>query len=252
APPRKTGAYHSHKPPMETIQLCPPAIRESIAAARSAIAAAAAIPPAAMSFGVEAAEVMGALTEDSVLATAVVAKPAVGLPGIAAEKLVRLVGAAAADIAQDLTRLGELGLPRDWSPAQGLDSRQAETLRKMLLAVVRDPRLMLARLAEQLVGLRHARELSADERERLAVEALSVFASLPNGLGVWQIKWGLEALAFRSLDSDEYRLIAAALNERRADRERYIGELCATLQTELRGAGITAEVYGRPKHMYSI
>jgi GTP pyrophosphokinase len=237
---------------VETIQLCPTPIRESIAVARTAIEEATQIPSARLDFSVEVAEVMGALTEDPVLATAVLAKPAVGLPGITPEKLARLVGSSAADIALALVRLGELGLPRDWSPVQGLDSRQAETLRKMLLAVVSDPRLVLARLAEQLVGLRHARELPAQDRERLALEARAVFAPLANRLGVWQIKWELEDLAFRYLDSDDYRDIAAALNERRADRERYIGELCESLQSELRKAGIAAEVYGRPKHMYSI
>ena len=237
---------------METIQLCPPPIRESIALARSAIEDATQVPPDRLALGAEAAEVMGALTDDPVLAAAVLAKPAVGLPGITPEKLTRLVGAPAAEIALDLARLGELGLPRDWSPARGLDSRQAETLRKMLLAVVSDPRLVLARLAEQLVALRHARALPADARERLAVETRAVFAPLANRLGVWQLKWELEDLAFRYLDEDEYRHIAAALNERRADRERYIEDLCASLVMELRKAGITAEVYGRPKHMYSI
>ena len=237
---------------METIQLCPPPIRASIAIARTAIQDATQISPDRLAFGAEAAEVMGALTDDPVLAAAVLAKPAVGLPGITPEKLARLVGTPVAEIALALVRLGELGLPRDWSPLQGLDSRQAETLRKMLLAVVSDPRLVLARLAEQLVGLRHARELPAEERERLAIEARAVFAPLANRLGVWQLKWELEDLAFRYLESDEYRHIAAALNERRADRERYIEELCEALQSELRQAGISAEVYGRPKHMYSI
>ena len=122
----------------------------------------------------------------------------------------------------------------------------------MLLAVVSDPRLVLARLAEQLVVLRHARELPAAERERLALEARAVFAPLANRLGVWQLKWELEDLAFRYLEPEEYRRIAAALNERRADRERYIDALCAELREELRAAGIAAEVYGRPKHIYSI
>jgi GTP pyrophosphokinase len=237
---------------VETIQLCPLPIRESIAITRSAIEDAIQISPDHLALGAEAAEVMGALTDDAVLATAVLAKPAVGLPGITPEKLARLIGSSAADIALALVRLGELGLPSDWSPSQGLDSRQAETLRKMLLAVVSDPRLVLARLAEQLVWLRHARELPAEERERLAAEARAVFAPLANRLGVWQIKWELEDLAFRYLDSDEYRRIAAALNERRADRERYIEELCESLKSELRKAAVTAEVYGRPKHMYSI
>jgi GTP pyrophosphokinase len=236
---------------VETIQLCPAPIRESIAITRAAFEDAQ-ISPARLAFSAEAAEVMGALTEDPVLANAVLAKAAVGLPGISPERLERLVGTLSAQIALALTHLGELGLPRDWSPMKGLDSRQAETLRKMLLAVVSDPRLVLARLAEQLVGLRHARELPADERERLAIEARAVFAPLANRLGVWQIKWELEDLAFRYLDPDDYRQIAAALNERRADRERYIEELCRNLQSELRKAGVAAEVYGRPKHMYSI
>jgi GTP pyrophosphokinase len=237
---------------VETIQLCPPSIRDSIAITRAAIQDATQISPARLAFSEEAAEVMGALTGDPMLANAVLAKAAVGLPGITPEKLGQWVGAPSAKIALALQQLGELGLPRDWSPSKGLDSRQAETLRKMLLAVVSDPRLVLARLAEQLVGLRHARELPPDERERLAVEARAVFAPLANRLGVWQIKWELEDLAFRYLDPDDYRQIAAALNERRADRERYIEELCQSLQSELQKAGVTADVYGRPKHMYSI
>ena len=238
---------------METIQTCPPAIRNAIASARLAIEQArplALLPDLAI--GAEAAEVMGALTEDIQLATAVLVRPLIGGEGLATETLVGIVGREATDIALALLRLGELGLPRDWSPARGLDARQAETLRKMLLAVVSDPRLVLARLAEQLVGLRHAREMATGERERLAVEARAIFAPLANRLGVWQIKWELEDLAFRYLEPEEYRRIATALNERRADRERYIESLCTTLREELGKAGVQSEVYGRPKHMYSI
>ncbi len=137
--------------------------------------------------GAEAAEVMGALTEDIELATAMLIRPVVGREGLETEVLASLVGRNATDIALALQRLGELGLPRDWSPARGLDARQAETLRKMLLAVVSDPRLVLARVAEQLVGLRHARETSPEERERRAVEARAIFAPLANRLGVWQL-----------------------------------------------------------------
>ena len=205
-----------------------------------------------LAVGAEAAEVMGALTEDIELANAVLVRPVIAHAGLEPDALTGVVGRAATDTALALVRLGELGLPRDWLPAQGLDARQAETLRKMLLAVVSDPRLVLARLAEQLIGLRHARETSAEERERRAVEARAIFAPLANRLGVWQLKWELEDLAFRYLEPDEYRRIAAELNERRADRERYIESLCATLRTELAKAGIQAEIYGRPKHMYSI
>jgi len=237
---------------LETIQLSPPAIRDAIAKSRAAIERLSPQAHADLAVGAEAADVMGSLTDDIELANAVLVRPVIGREGLQAEALNGLVGRAATDTALALLRLGELGLPRDWSPTKGLDARQAETLRKMLLAVVSDPRLVLARLAEQLVGLRHAREIPAEERERRAVEARAIFAPLANRLGVWQLKWELEDLAFRYLEPDEYRRIAAELNERRADRERYIETLCATLRTELENAGVQADVYGRPKHIYSI
>ncbi len=240
------------EPQVETIQLCPAPIRAAIAAMRQAIAAATAPTPPDLAFGAEAAEVMGSLTENVELATAVLLKSALGYQNLTEEKLSQLAGPEAVKTAAALLKLGELGLARNWSPAQGLDSRQAEMLRKMLLAVVSDPRLVLARLAEQLVRLRHARELPDDERERLAVEARAVFAPLANRLGVWQLKWEIEDLAFRYIEPDQYRLVAAALNEKRADRERYIDALCEDLHAKLREADIEAEVYGRPKHMYSI
>ena len=237
---------------METLQLSPPATRDAIAKARLALEQLSPPVHADLGVGAEAAEVMGTLTDDIDLATALLVRSVIGREGLEPEALFSVVGRTATDIALALSRLGELGLPRDWSPARGLDARQAETLRKMLLAVVSDPRLVLARLAEQLVRLRHARETSAEEQERRAVEARAIFAPLANRLGVWQIKWELEDLAFRYLEPEEYRRIAAALNERRADRERYIEALCAMLRAELAKAGVPAEVYGRPKHMYSI
>ncbi len=249
---------------METIQLCPAPIRASLVQTRRAIEELNVSAPADLALGAEAAEVMGSLTENVELATAVLVKAALEQHSPSdpastqaelsalARILARVARPEALETASALLRLGELGLARNWSPAQGLDPRQAEMLRKMLLAVVSDPRLVLARLAEQLVKLRHARHLLADERERLAMETRAVFAPLANRLGVWQLKWELEDLAFRYLEPAEYRRVAAALNEKRADRERYIEALCTELQEHLRKAGVEAEVYGRPKHMYSI
>jgi GTP pyrophosphokinase len=248
---------------METRQLCPPELIESIAASRRAIEELSALAPGELAAAAEAAEVLGALTGDADLAKAVLVKAAVARTGEDLRqdrwepRFAALVGRAAANTALALLKIGELGLPRNWSPAQGLDARQAETLRKMLLAVVSDPRLILARLAEQLIALRHARAAAPAaaglaEREHLAIEARAVFAPLANRLGVWQLKWELEDLAFRYLEPQEYRRIANALNERRADRERYIEELSERLRSELERAGVQAQVYGRPKHMYSI
>jgi GTP pyrophosphokinase len=249
---------------METIQLCPAPIRASLVQTRRAIEQLSASAPPDLALGAEAAEVMGSLTENVELATAVLVKAALEQHSVAdpagteaevsarVHALARVTQPEALETASALLRLGELGLARNWSPTEGLNARQAEMLRKMLLAVVSDPRLVLARLAEQLVKLRHARHLLAEERERLAVETRAIFAPLANRLGVWQLKWELEDLAFRYLEPAEYRRVAAALNEKRADRERYIEALCRELQEHLGKAGIEAEVYGRPKHMYSI
>ncbi|HYM42267.1 MAG TPA: RelA/SpoT family protein [Steroidobacteraceae bacterium] len=237
---------------METHQICPPAVRAAIVGARAALERASTRAPADLGFATEAAEIMGGLTESTELANALLARAGVSRAGLTPEQTAGIVGRGATEIAVALQRLGTLGLPHDWSPARGLDARQAETLRKMLLAVVSDPRLVLARLAEELVALRHAREIPPAERERLAMEARVIYAPLANRLGVWQLKWELEDLAFRYLEPGEYRRIAAALNERRADRERYIETLCRELRAALAAAGIAAEVYGRPKHMYSI
>jgi GTP pyrophosphokinase len=219
---------------------------------RAAVTPASDAPEAAMALATESAEVIGALTGDAQLAAAVLAQPLLGRAGVTPESLERLLGAGAARVAIDLQRLGEIGLSRDWEPQRGLDAHQAETVRKMLLAVVGDQRLVLARLAEALVRLRHARDLEVPERERLATEVRAIFAPLANRLGIWQLKWELEDLAFRYLEPEEYRHLAAALNERRTDRERYIEEFCASLRRGLSAAGVTAEVYGRPKHIFSI
>src|SRR6185437_4681242 len=237
--------WHEISVTVETSQLCPPRVRNAILGARTAFERAGAVPENALGFAAEAAEIMGGLTESTELAHALLARPVLASASLTSEQAVGIVGQGATDIAVALQRLGTLGLPRNWSPAQGLDTRQTETLRKMLLAVVSDPRLVLARLAEELVMLRHARGLPAAERERRALEARAVYAPLANRLGVWQLKWELEDLAFRYLEPDEYRRVAAALNERRADREHYITALCAELREELRAAGIAAEVYGR-------
>jgi GTP pyrophosphokinase len=235
---------------VETSLLCPPELRDAISAARARLEHAGA--GAELAHATEAAEIIGGLTESGELALALLARAALTHGTLLSEQTAAALGEAPTAIAAALIRLGNLGLPRDWSPERGLDTRQTETLRKMLLAVVSDPRLVLARTAEELVALRHARSLNAAERARRALEARAIYAPLANRLGVWQLKWELEDLAFRYLEADEYRRVAAALNERRADRERFIAALCEELRAQLEGAGIAAEVYGRPKHIYSI
>lgn len=154
--------------------------------------------------------------------------------------------------AEGLPAPGDLALPADWSPDRGLDARQAEAVRKMLLAVASDPRSVLLRLEEQLLRLRAAKDQPSAVRERLALETRAVFAPLANRLGAGELKWQLEDFAFRYLEPNEYHRIAKALQEKRTVRERYIETLRETLRTELLTAGVTAEVHGRAKHIYSI
>ena len=130
---------------------------------------------------------------------------------------------------------------------------QAEVLRKMLLAMVADIRVVLLRLASRTQTLRHmTREEQESSRRQVAQETLDIYAPLANRLGVWQLKWELEDLSFRFLEPTVYRRIAGMLDERRGERERFIEEAIGELASALRSVGIEAQISGRPKHIYSI
>jgi GTP pyrophosphokinase len=128
----------------------------------------------------------------------------------------------------------------------------AEGLRRLLLALVRDLRAVLVLLAIQLVQLRDAAQLEPAERRALAELTSDIYAPLANRLGIWQLKWELEDLAFRTLQPDTYQRIARLLDEKRGDRERFIEDAMARIRAALAEAGIAADVAGRPKHIYSI
>ncbi|RPE75440.1 RelA/SpoT family protein [Vulcaniibacterium tengchongense] len=127
-----------------------------------------------------------------------------------------------------------------------------EGLRRLLLAIVRDLRVVPILLARQLARMRHAERLPEAERRALAQLTRDIHAPLANRLGIWQLKWELEDLAFRYLEPQIYRQIARLLDEKRSDRERYIEQVKRTLGEAMAAQGIRAEVAGRPKHIYSI
>jgi GTP pyrophosphokinase len=160
--------------------------------------------------------------------------------------------ASTSKVISDIVQLGRFTLPRGWAPGEALAVKQSEALRKMLLAVVSDVRLVLVRIAEQLYRLREAKHLPAAERRAIAVETQEIYAALASRLGVWQLKWELEDLAFRYLDPEAYQSIADALQEKRGEREAFIDNIKAILREELARQGIEAEISGRPKHIYSI
>ncbi|HEU4622736.1 MAG TPA: bifunctional (p)ppGpp synthetase/guanosine-3',5'-bis(diphosphate) 3'-pyrophosphohydrolase [Burkholderiaceae bacterium] len=147
-------------------------------------------------------------------------------------------------------------LPADRKAAEKAVVQQSEALRKMLLAMVGDLRVVFVRLASRLRTLRwYAQfkdEVDTELRARYAQETLDVYAPLANRLGIWQLKWELEDLAFRFLEPTTYKRIAKMLEEKRVEREGYIARAIERLRSELALAGISAEVSGRPKHIYSI
>jgi GTP pyrophosphokinase len=153
---------------------------------------------------------------------------------------------------QGLLQLARFELPQDWAPGEALAVQQSEALRKMLLAVVSDVRLVLVRIAEQLYRLRQAKKAPRRLQQSLAIETREIYAALASRLGVWQLKWELEDLSFRYLDPDTYASIAAALQEKRGDREDFIANVTGMLQREMAKEGIQGKITGRPKHIYSI
>ena len=151
-----------------------------------------------------------------------------------------------------LKQLDEFSLPRNWQPGEALAVQQSEALRKMLLAVVSDVRLVLVRIADQLYRLREAKDAPDELKEALALETREIYAPLANRLGVWQLKWELEDLAFRYAEPETYAEIAHALKEKRTERVGFIEKFKKKLYKELAAEGIKAEISGRPKHIYSI
>ncbi|HEY6618675.1 MAG TPA: bifunctional (p)ppGpp synthetase/guanosine-3',5'-bis(diphosphate) 3'-pyrophosphohydrolase [Steroidobacteraceae bacterium] len=200
----------------------------------------------------EVADIVRLLDADDDVVVAALIQPLleagfIELPGAA-----KRFGEEPLRLARSLSQLGEFGLPAEWAPERGLEAAQAEALRKMLLAVIGDVRLVVVRLAQQLQRMRSAKGLGAARQRKLAIETREVYAPLANRLGVWQVKWELEDLAFRYLEPVQYKHIAAALKTRRSERERYIDELKSVLETAMRGAGIDAAIEARPKHIFSI
>ena len=170
------------------------------------------------------------------------------------EEVARLVG----DV-RKLLRLGTVSLRVTQSAAadasrEAQEERRAqiEALRKMLLAFAQDIRVVLIRLASRVQSLRYYAAAKRSPGVDVARETLDIYAPLANRLGIWQLKWELEDLAFRFEDPDTYKRIAKLLDEKRVERETYVASAIERLQQELAAAHIRAEVSGRPKHIYSI
>jgi len=192
------------------------------------------------------------LSADPAIISAAALFPAISSACLTRDTVEAKFGGSIAKLTDQLVKLDRTRIPGDIPKHGGLGGDQAEALRKMLLTVVSDVRLVLVRVADQLYRMQSLKNSPAAEQRRAATETRIIFAPLANRLGIWQLKWELEDLAFRYLEPKSYRRIANDLRERREDRETYIGRVQGLLQKELEKAGIKAEVSGRPKHIYSI
>jgi len=168
---------------------------------------------------------------------------------ITLDELKDTFGARIATLVDGVTKMKVI---QEFRPGAGREQHQAESLRKMLLAMAEDVRVVLIKLADRLHNMRTLSALAPDKQLRIARETLDIYAPLANRLGIWQIKWELEDLSLRYLEPATYKQIAGLLAERRVDRELYIDRFVLTLSGELQKAGIVAEVNGRVKHITSI
>ena len=167
--------------------------------------------------------------------------------------IIDIFGPAVVQLVDGMHRLNRLRLLPTVRNTPAEDAQvQAEVMRKMLLAMVEDIRVVLLRLASRDQTLRYLTGHPGALRERIAHESLDIYAPLANRLGVWQLKWEIEDLSFRFLEPETYKRIAKMLDERRVERERFIEQTMVRLKAEMRAAGIDAEIQGRPKHIYSI
>lgn len=169
------------------------------------------------------------------------------------EVITKAFGDSYAALALETTKLVKVQQQARDAGDLAVDARaQTENVRKMLLAFSRDLRVVMLRLASRLQTLRFYAHTKRACPPSVAREALQIFAPLANRLGIWQLKWEMEDLAFRFLEPETYKLVAKLLDEKRVEREEYVEQLRSRLAGELKAQGIHAEVHGRPKHIYSI
>jgi GTP pyrophosphokinase len=244
------SAHASHCTRLKTTDLDIAALPDRARALASRIGAEEA--PAVARRSHELASILLSLQGDEDLLLAALALPPLEAGAWKPQSASEYCGPEAARLAAELQRIAEVPGPRDWTSAGGIDPAQAENLRKLLIALASDLRLVLLRLALQLARMRSAKCEPEPSRRAVAAETREIYAPLANRLGIWQLKWELEDLAFRYLEPEEYKRIAGWLRARRDERERYIEDVKQQLARELERAGIRAEISGRPKHIYSI
>lgn len=169
--------------------------------------------------------------------------------GVTRDHLEERFSGVIAHMVEDLARIDQVVRGR----SAGVDeAAHAENLRRLLLGIAQDVRVVLVVVAERLHRMRLRKKLTSPEHRQFARETRDIYAPLANRLGIWHIKWEMEDLCLRCLEPEEYNRIASLLDERRQDRERGVAHIAGLLREKLKAMGISAEITGRPKHIYSI
>ena len=171
--------------------------------------------------------------------------------------LVEKFGPEIAKLVEATTKLGKITLQTPAEPttkrgAAQAGAGQAENLRKMLVAMAEDLRVVFIKIADRLHNMRTLHALTPEQQHRISRETMEIYAPLAHRLGIWELKWQLEDLSFRYLEPEKYHEIAGRLASKRGDRESFIAKVTQQLQEEFQKAGLQAEVTGRAKHIYSI
>jgi GTP diphosphokinase / guanosine-3',5'-bis(diphosphate) 3'-diphosphatase len=172
---------------------------------------------------------------------------------ISLDDIRREFGETVATIVDGVTKLEKVKVNTDIDTRKRTADKETEYIRKMLLGMGDDMRVVLVKLADRLHNMRTLGYMKPEKQRRIAQETLDIFAPLANRLGIWQIKWELEDLSFRYLDPEAYKTISTQVDELRRDRESYMKGVIKILRDALAKAGIHhAEISGRPKAIYSI
>jgi len=199
------------------------------------------------------AEVVHHLKLDHEAVAAAILHDVVEDTDVTLDEVAKTFGEPVARLVDGVTKMGRIGEMRGPAPGKrSAEPSHSESVRKLLLAMAEDVRVVLIKLADRLHNMRTLRFLDQERQRRIARETLEIYAPLANRLGIWQVKWELEDLSLRYLEPEAYHRIAALLDGRRIDRERHIELVKDRLSKAFDDAGIRAEISGRPKHIYSI
>ena len=193
----------------------------------------------------EVAAILADLELDAETIAAALLHDTVEDTNLTAEEVQREFGPEVARLVEGVTKLGRISLRTD-------QQQQAENIRKMMVAMAEDLRVVLIKLADRLHNMRTLQPLAEAKRRKISRETLDIYAPLAHRLGIGQIKWELEDLAFRNLEPDAYEDVVGRIARKRADREALVSDLREILARELEKVGIQAEITGRPKHIYSV